>query len=99
MAAQEGYDMIEQLIVRIQRRADDPRTRTDNADVVLPPRIPPVSDPALARSEQRLGLRLPSFLGEVFRQVGNGGFGPGYGLIGLPGGFAGDVGKSIVELY
>ncbi len=91
--------MAEDLIARIQDRAADPRTRTDQADIALPPRFPPASGAELARSERRLGFRLPPFLGEVYQQVGNGGFGPGYGLIGLPGGFAHDEGKSIVELY
>jgi hypothetical protein len=91
--------MTEDLIARIQHRADDPLTRTDNAGIALPPRFPPVSGTELARSERRLGFRLPSFLAAVYQQVGNGGFGPGYGLIGLPSGFAHDDGKSIVELY
>ncbi len=91
--------MAEDLISRIRARADDPRTRTDNVDIALTLRFPAVSAIDLALSERRLGFRLPSFLAEVYQQVGNGGFGPGYGLIGLPGGFAHDEAKSIVELY
>ncbi len=87
------------LISRIRARADNPRTRTDNVDIALPPRFGAVSASTLADTEQRLGFRLPSFLAEVYQQVGNGGFGPGYGVIGLAGGFAHDEGKCIVELY
>jgi hypothetical protein len=91
--------MAEELIARIQHRADDPRTRTDTAHISVPPRFSPATASALAQSERRLGFSLPPFLGEVYQRVGNGGFGPGYGLIGLPGGFAHDEEKSIVELY
>jgi hypothetical protein len=91
--------MPEDLIARIRARADDPRTRTDNADIAPRPWFPAVSASELAGCERRLGFRLPAFLADVYQQVGNGGFGPGYGLIGLPGGFAHDEGKSIVEMY
>jgi hypothetical protein len=90
--------MADDLIARIRRRADDPRIRTDSADISLTPRFQPVTASVLSQAERRLGFRLPPFLSEVYRKVGNGGFGPGYGLIGLPGGYA-DEGRSIVELY
>ncbi len=91
--------MPEDLITRIHRRAGDPRTRIGSADNALTPRFPPASARQLDDFEQRFGFRLPWFLAHVYQRVGNGGFGPGYGLIGLPGGFSHDEGKSIVELY
>jgi hypothetical protein len=91
--------MTEELIARIQHRADQPSTRTDHAEISVPPRFAPVTAVELARAEQELGFGLPPFLAQVYRRVGNGGFGPAYGLIGLPGGFAHDEGSSIVELY
>jgi hypothetical protein len=42
---------------------------------------------------------LPPFLRELYLVVGNGGFGPGYGLMGAHGGFRDDVGNTIVDLY
>jgi hypothetical protein len=90
--------MADDLMARIQCRADDPRTRTDNADIALTPRYPPATQDELMRAEARLGFRLPAFLGKVYMGVGNGGFGPGYGLIGLPGGYLND-GESIIDLY
>ena len=91
--------MSDELIARIQRRADEPTTRTDNSDIALPPRFPPVMSAELSLAERRLGFGLPAFLAEVYQAVGNGGFGPGYGVIGLPGGFKHDEGRSIVEMY
>jgi hypothetical protein len=37
-------------------------------------------------AEQRLGFLLPWFLRELYLKVGNGGFGPGYGIFGLTNG-------------
>jgi len=42
----------------------------------------------VATVESRLGFGLPPLLRELYTQVGNGGFGPGYGILGLEGGFA-----------
>jgi hypothetical protein len=39
----------------------------------------------IAAAEEELGFRLPLFLRAVYRFVGNGGFGPGHGLVGVPG--------------
>lgn len=40
-----------------------------------------------AASLAALGFRPPELLLRVYREVGNGGFGPGYGLLGLQGGW------------
>ncbi|HTK06756.1 MAG TPA: SMI1/KNR4 family protein [Ktedonobacteraceae bacterium] len=45
--------------------------------------VPPVTIEALAQAEIQLGFALPSFLRRVYLEVGNGGFGPGYGLFSL----------------
>jgi hypothetical protein len=91
--------MDDELIARIQRRADVRRTQTYHPQAARPPRYPPATAAVLSDAERRLGFPLPPFLAEVYLRVGNGGFGPGYGLIGLPGGHTGDAGGSIVELY
>jgi hypothetical protein len=44
---------------------------------------PPVTVEDLARAEAQLGFELPSFLRRLYLEVGNGGFGPGYGLFPL----------------
>src|SRR5258708_13239995 len=40
----------------------------------------PVTGEDLAQAEAQLGFGLPSFLRRLYLEVGNGGFGPGYGL-------------------
>jgi hypothetical protein len=91
--------MAEDLLTRIRVRADDPRTRTNNFDPGFPARFAPAPEAALSDAVRRLGSPLPAFLARVYLEVGNGGFGPGYGLIGLPGGYTGDEGGSVVDLY
>lgn len=49
----------------------------------LPPLKPPTSVEAVEAAEHVLGYPLPSLLRRLYMQVGNGGFGPGYGIIGL----------------
>ena len=43
----------------------------------------PVTGEDLAQAEAQLGFGLPSFLRRLYLEVGNGGFGPGYGLFPL----------------
>jgi SMI1/KNR4 family protein SUKH-1 len=46
--------------------------------------LPPPADAAtLGRAESALGASLPPFLRRVYLEVANGGFGPGWGLLGL----------------
>jgi SMI1 / KNR4 family (SUKH-1) len=45
--------------------------------------FPPVTEEHLAHTEAQLGFELPSFLRRLYLEVGNGGFGPGYGLFPL----------------
>jgi len=53
----------------------------------------------LANDEARLGFALPPLLKQLFLEFGNGGFGPGYGLIGMTGGAPDDTGKTALEIY
>lgn len=52
-----------------------------------PALYPPVSRERLREAERRLAFGLPEFLRTLYVEIGNGGFGPGYGLWGLPGGY------------
>src|SRR5258708_36322398 len=40
----------------------------------------PVTQAYLTQAEEMLGFLLPPLLKRIYRDVGNGGFGPGYGL-------------------
>jgi hypothetical protein len=90
-----NYD---ELIESLKHRAVDPKTRTDHAGFAVPPLFPPATQEMVAMAEEGLGFRLPELLARVCCEVANGGFGPGDGLIGLPGGYQED-GCSVLDLY
>lgn len=50
----------------------------------------PAPPAAVAEAEELAGRSLPSLLRRLYLEVGNGGFGPGYGLLGLRGGHRSD---------
>ena len=77
--APESHD---DLIARLRERSKDPRRLRDmvfTGDCVAPP----TTVAEIAEAEQRLGIELPSLLASLYTAIGNGGFGPGYGLLGL----------------
>ena len=49
----------------------------------LPP-LKPASIDAVEAAERRFGHAFPSLLRRLYLEVGNGGFGPGYGIMGFP---------------
>jgi hypothetical protein len=53
----------------------------------------------VSAAEGRLGFLLPALLREIYSEVGNGGFGPFYGLLGLPRGATTEYGLDCVALY
>lgn len=59
----------------------------------------PLSTRELKKAQGQLGFRLPAQLRDVYGLLANGGFGPGYGLIGLAGGVKSDVNTDVVEDY
>src|SRR6266496_3176847 len=76
------------LVDRIRAMQLDPNHRTSMARFDDGPELyPPVSADLLEESERRIGFLLPPFLRTLYLDVGNGGFGPGYGLWGLQGGY------------
>jgi hypothetical protein len=75
-----------------------PFWRPADAIIASPIIYPPVSPDVIEMAEHRLGFQLPTLLRMIYLHVGNGGFGPGCGLIGLPGG-ATLYGQDVVGLY
>ena len=53
----------------------------------------------IAAAEADLGFRLPQLLRLTYRYVGNGGFGPGHGLLGLKGGDVKEHDDHLVDIY
>jgi len=58
----------------------------------------PASAHAVASAETTLGFSLPPLLKSLYRKVGNGGFGPGYAVLGVAGGHLTDEGDTLAEL-
>jgi SMI1 / KNR4 family (SUKH-1) len=56
------------------------------------------SEDAIEKAERSLGFSIPALLKACYLKVGNGGFGPGYGLIGVEHGYASDFGN-LVETH
>lgn len=87
-----------ELIKSLQGRARNAQTRTDYASRGCP-LLPGVASTAcISAAELTLGFRMHDLHRRVLAEVANGGFGPGDGLIGLPGGRVDDAGHSIIEL-
>jgi hypothetical protein len=86
------------LVESVKIRASDPQTRADHPQVEGSPLPAPANVDQVTRAEQELGFRLPELLARLYCEVANGGFGPGYGLIGLSEGQLWN-GQSIVDVY
>lgn len=79
---------MQELISKIQARAHDPGLATnlgtdirDRKGNLIPCLAnPPLSEQEVADWERETGFRLPTLLRTLYIQVGDGGFGPGYGL-------------------
>ncbi len=59
----------------------------------------PASAEAIEEAEKSLDFALPPILRRVLLEIGNGGFGPGHGLLGVSGGATDEHGNSLVDLY
>jgi hypothetical protein len=94
-----GDSYMSSLIEQLKTRIIDPRHATEGADVIAPTIYPVASEATLHSAAQALGFALPQLLQRIYLEVGNGGFGPGYGLLGIAGGATDDTGRNIVDLY
>jgi hypothetical protein len=95
-------ELDDDLLVALQQAASDPTRMLRGVPVWLPSdhRPPPPATPEQVRdAERRLGFPLPVPVRQVFSLVANGGFGPGYGLLGLGGGATDDLGATAVASY
>lgn len=60
---------------------------------------PPLSPKDEAESLAKLGFAPPELYLRLLREIGNGGFGPGYGLMGLAGGWGAFRGMTAIGTY
>jgi hypothetical protein len=74
--------MIDQaeLIARLTERAQNSSTATDEGGRVA---APPATEEQIVAAEKRVGTPLPEALKQMYRKVGDGGWGPGAGLVRL----------------
>jgi len=94
-------EQFKDIIAQVRARASNPSTLHDMAQGLSPvPRIyPKATSEQIAAIEKELGFSLPPLLKRILAEIGNGGFGPGYGLIGVEGGYS-DFGQgTLAELY
>lgn len=59
----------------------------------------PATAEAIEQAEKSLDFALPPLLKRVLLEIGNGGFGPGHGILGVQGGATDEHGSSLVDLY
>lgn len=87
------------LFEALQRRVSDADRAVDlrYADDATP--AAPLDAAELDAVEVRLGFALPELLRQVYLRVANGGFGPGYGLLGVGHGATDDLGNTADSLY
>jgi SMI1 / KNR4 family (SUKH-1) len=63
------------------------------------PALVPASADAVEEAEALIGCQLPPLLRRLYLEVGNGGFGPGYGVLGLRGGHRDGTRRAALDLY
>lgn len=89
----------DELLSAIRKRIVDPKLRIDMTTVETPPLYGAPSAKALDAAEAQVGFPLPALLHRLYTEVGNGGFGPGAGLVGVDGGHPDADGRTIGALY
>lgn len=60
---------------------------------------PPVGRKSITKAEKAIGYKLPPLLFRLYSEVGNGGFGPDYGLLGIDGGAGNEGGHDALAIY
>jgi hypothetical protein len=75
-------DTDDELLAALRARVAHPSTRVDTHVMPVVSVYPPATEDMLASTESNLGFALNTFLKRIYLEVANGGFGPGYGLLG-----------------
>ncbi len=78
--------------VSYQRGTEQFRVAWEQGLVELPPPLTVATERQVSRTEKVLGFPLPPVLRRLYLEVGNGGFGPLWGIPGAEGGFRTDEG-------
>ena len=86
------------LLSRLRLRLSDPNHIHDGADVVAAVIYPTCDSATIYDAESKLGFALPSILRSLYMTIGNGGYGPGYGLLGIGNGATADK-RDVIATY
>lgn len=86
------------VVEAVRARARKKKAKTDRhaSEVEI---AKPATSASIAQLESSLGFALNSFHRRLLTEVGNGGFGPGGGLIGTPSGTLDDSGRDLLQLW
>lgn len=88
---------IDDLVHLMRKRASDSRRMCDACQDVERRAYPPASPAAVEKAEEALAMKL-GLIRRLYVEVGNGGFGPGYGFVGVEGGYDED-GRCLVGVH
>ena len=83
----------------LRNRRSQPASRIDMDTLAVPPLYPRAMQAELDDAERKMGFQLPDILKRIYTDVGNGGFGPGGGLIGVGSGYPDAEGRRLPEAY
>jgi hypothetical protein len=100
-ASKRGPTVIveDELVTAIRRRIEKPDARIDLLSARVPPLFVTATIEELDAAEVELGFALPMLIRRLYSEVGNGGFGPGAGLLGVKGGYADLDGRTLSDSY
>jgi hypothetical protein len=85
--------LIEALKRRIQADSETPHDHKRAAP------FPPATEEQIESTERELDAPLPLLLRRIYLEVANGGFGPGFGILGANGGYRNDNFGTLVGIY
>ena len=91
--------MNQTLLRKVMSRAQASHTETDQPEFNQSSIYPKLSETDLTITIRELGFAPPNLYIDLMQTIGNGGFGPGCGLMGLVGGATDDMGSTAVSLY
>ena len=87
------------LIDALRSRASDPLRFIDACEFAEFRVFPRATPEQIKRAEDRVGFPLPEALRALYLEVANGGFGPGYGILGIDDGATDDMGDNLERCY